>query len=249
MKTYAEKNTTNEENNKMISNQTTISKMKELRLHGMAEAFRNILETGMNDKFTPDEMLARLVDTEWNDRSHRKRERLRKAASFRYQASFDEIDFEFKRNLDKNLMLRLSDGSWIKEGKDILITGPTGVGKSYIGSALGHSACDMGYRVYYQLASRFFGQIQEAKRSGGYMKILAKYYKTDLLILEDFGLSSFDNDSRSALLDILEARHGRKSTIMISQLSVSLWHGLPAVRFAVGSSVCFVSERGTSFPS
>lgn len=210
----------------MISNQTTISKMRELRLNGMAEAFRNILETGMNDKFTPDEMIAQLVDTEWSDRSHRKKERLRKAASFRYQASFEDIDFEFKRNLDKNLMLRLSDGSWIKEGKDILITGPTGVGKSYIGSALGHSACDMGYKVYYQLASRFFGQIADAKQTGGYMKILAKYYKTDLLILEDFGLSSFDQESRLALLDILEDRHGRKSTIMISQFSVSLWHGL-----------------------
>jgi len=210
----------------MISNQTTISKMNELRLHGMAEAFRNILETGMNEKFTPDEMLAQLVDTEWNDRSHRKRERLRKAANFRYQASFEEIDFDFKRNLDKNLMLRLSDGSWIKEGKDILITGPTGVGKSYIGSALGHAACDMGYKVYYQLANRFFGQMAESKRSGNYMKLLTKYYKTDLLILEDFGLSPFDHESRLALLDILEDRHGRKSTILISQLPVSLWHGL-----------------------
>lgn len=210
----------------MNSNQATISKLNEMRLYGMAQAFQNTLETGMNRKFTLDELLSHLVDTEWDDRNHRKRERLRKAAGFRYTASVENIDFDLNRNLDKNMMLRLSEGSWIDQHKDILITGSTGVGKSYIGSALGHMACDQKKKVIYHQTGRFLGNMREAKREGRYVKTLAKIEKTDLLILEDFGLSPFNNESRLALMDILEDRHGRKSTMFISQLPVSQWHGL-----------------------
>jgi DNA replication protein DnaC len=210
----------------MNNNQATITKLKEMRLHGMAQAFQTTLETGMNKRFTLDELLSHLVDVEWDDRNSRKRDRLRKAAGFRYMAAMEEIDFELDRNLDKNLMLRLSDESWIDDHKDILITGPTGVGKSYIGSALGHLACDQGKRVIYHQTGRFMGNLKESKREGRYVKMLAKIEKADLLILEDFGLSPFDNESRLSLMDILEDRHGRKSTIFISQLPVSSWHGL-----------------------
>lgn len=210
----------------MNNNQVTIEKMKEMRLHGMAHAFKTVLETGMNEKFTIDELLTHLVDSEWGDRNERKRTRLTKAAGFRYQASISDLDFSLDRNLDKNQILRLSDSSWIKDGKDILITGPTGVGKSYIGSAFGHQACNNGHRVYYQLTGRLLGKLKDAKRDGSYEKELSKIYKSDLLILEDFGLSPFDNQGRLSLLDILEDRHGRKSTIFLSQLPVSSWHSL-----------------------
>jgi DNA replication protein DnaC len=210
----------------MNNNQATIAKLKEMRLNGMAKAFQTTLETGMNNKFTLDELLSHLVDIEWDDRNSRKRDRLRKAAGFRYMAAMEEINFELDRNLDKNMMLRLSDGQWIDDHKDILITGPTGVGKSYMGSALGHLACDQGKSVIYHQTGRFLGNLKEAKREGRYVKMLAKIEKTDLLILEDFGLSPLNNDSRLALMDILEDRHGRKSTIIISQLPVSAWHGL-----------------------
>lgn len=112
----------------MNNNEATHTKMKELRLHGMATAFQTILETGMNEKHTMDEMVTHLIDAEWYDKRERKRERLRKGAGFRYQATFDELDFTLDRNLDKNQLLRLSDGKWIGQHKDILITGPTGVG-------------------------------------------------------------------------------------------------------------------------
>ena len=210
----------------MNNNTATITKMKELRLHGMAAAFQTILETGMNEKYTIDELVAHLVDAEWHDKRERKRERLRKGAGFRYQATFDELDFTLERNLDKNQLLRLSDGKWIDRHKDVLITGPTGVGKSFIGSALGNLACDYGYKVYYRLTGRMLGELKEAKKSGPYLKQLTRIYKTDLLILEDFGLNTFDHESRLILLDIMEDRHGRKSTIFISQLPVSSWHGL-----------------------
>lgn len=210
----------------MNNNEATITRMREMRLHGMAGAFLNTLETGMNEKYTIDELLTHLVDAEWNDRRERKRQRLRKNAGFRYQASFEELDFTLNRNLDKNLMMRLSDCSWLKQHKDILITGPTGVGKSFIGSALGNLACTYGYKVFYQLTGRMLGTLNETKKTGTYLKRLAKLYKTDLLILEDFGLNTFDHDGSLALLDILEDRHGRKSTIFISQLPVSSWHGV-----------------------
>lgn len=210
----------------MNNNQITISKMKELKLYGMAGAFQNTLETGIVSNYTFDELLTHLVDSEWDDRNNRRRERLRKAAGFRYAASFEELDFDFKRNLDKNLMLRFSDSSWIKEHKDIIITGPTGIGKSFIGSALGHQACNHAYKVLYFLSSRLLGELKEAKINGTYLKKLKKICNADLLILEDFGLSPFDSDSRLALLDILEDRHGRRSTVFLSQLPVASWHEL-----------------------
>ncbi|WP_319560311.1 IS21-like element helper ATPase IstB [Marispirochaeta sp.] len=210
----------------MNNNHATISKMHDMRMHGMARAFQTTLETGMHSQFTLDELLSHLIDAEWDDRHFRKRERLRKTANFRYQASFEELDFTLNRNLDKNHMLRFSDCGWVKEHQDILITGPTGVGKSFIGSALGNLACDHGFKVYYQIAGRLLGSLKAAKKDGTYLKTLPKILKNDVLILEDFGLSPFDEEGRLALLDILEDRHGRKSTIFLSQLPVASWHGI-----------------------
>ena len=210
----------------MNNNLITISKMKELRLHGMASAFQMAIESGNTNQYTIDEFLTHLVDAEWNDRNERKRIRLTRAAAFRYQASLAELDYTEKRNLDKNMMLRLSDCRWITEAKDILITGATGLGKSFIGSALGHHACDQGYRVMYRSTGRLMGSLKEGKRDGSYLKLLEKIYKADVLILDDFGLSTFDEKARLALLDILEDRHGRKPTLILSQLPVASWHGL-----------------------
>jgi DNA replication protein DnaC len=206
--------------------QITISRMKELRLHGMAGAFQKSIESGCGEKYTIDEFLTHLVDAEWNDRNERKRTRLTRAAGFRYRSSLAELDYTEKRNLDKNLMLRLSDCRWIIEGKDILITGATGLGKSYIGSALGHHACDQGYRVIYRSTGRLMGSLREGKKDGSYLKLLEKLFTAEVLILDDFGLNPFDDKARLALLDILEDRHGRKSTIILSQLPVASWHGL-----------------------
>lgn len=210
----------------MNNNTATISKMSDMKLHGMARAFQTALETGNSSEYTTDELLTYLIDSEWDDRNNRRRERLRKAANFRYQASFAEINYIHPRNLDKNKMLRFSDCNWIRDHQDIIITGPTGVGKSFLGSALGHQACDYGHRVIYSLTSRLFADLKEAKIEGNYHKLLLKILKADVLILEDFGLSSFTNDSRLALLDILEDRHGRKSTVFLSQLSVKEWYDI-----------------------
>ena len=225
MKTYAEISTTNR-SNPLNNLQITLSKMKELRLHGMTGAFQKALESGSSDRYTIDEFVTHLVDAEWNERNERKRIRLSRAAGFRYKASMAELDYQEKRNLENNLMLRLSECRWITQGKDILITGATGLGKSFIGSALGHHACDQGYRVNYQSTGRLMGVLKEGKREGSYLKLLEKIFKSDVLILDDFGLSTFDDKARIALLDILEDRHERKSTIILSQLPVASWHDL-----------------------
>lgn len=152
----------------MNNNQATLKKLEQMRLHGMARAFRATMDTGIKHSFTPDEPLSHLVDTEWDDRHNRKLQRLIKAAKFRYPASFEEIDFGLPRDLDKNQLLRLSDSSWIERRQNILITGPTGVGKSFIGQALGHQACLYGFKTGYYPCSKLFKQLKLARADGSY---------------------------------------------------------------------------------
>ena len=230
----------------MNNNQATINKLQTLRLHGMAEAFRNLLETGKNMKLTLDEAISYLVDSEWDEKHNRRLARLVAAAKFRYNASLEDIDYSLNRKLDKNQVLRLTDCTWVDQGKDIIITGPTGVGKSHIGSALGHQACQYGNTVSYFSTSRLFAHIEESKADGSYSKLLQKIIKKKVLILDDFGLEKPKQKVSLALLDILEDRHRRSSTIIISQLPVSTWHGLfgdPTIADAIMDRLVFNSHR------
>lgn len=223
-----------------------MNKMSDMRLHGMAAAFRNLLETGKNMNLTIDEAVTYLVDAEWDEKHNRRLSRLIQAARFRYQATIEDLDFTLPRNLDRNQLLRLSDCSWVTQGKDIIITGPTGVGKSHIGTALGYQACQYGHSVGYFGCSRLFGEINESKADGSYLKQLQKIMKNKVVIIDDFGLEELSPTMRLALLDILEDRHTRKSTIMISQLPVTLWHNLigdPTIADAVMDRLAYNSHR------
>ncbi len=230
----------------MNNNNATIDKMKSMRLHGMADAFKNLLETGTTMKLTTDEAVSYLTDSEWDFKHNRKLERLIKAARFRYQASLEDLDFNLDRNIDKNKIMRLSDCSWIKKGEDILITGPTGVGKSYIGTALGFQACQYGYSVGYYASSRLFAELEMSKADGTYLKVMAKIQKHNLIILDDFGLEKLKDISRMALLEIIEEFHRRKSVIVVSQIPVSLWHdiiGEPTIADAIMDRIAYNSHR------
>lgn len=205
-------------------NEITLNKMSKMKLFGMLNSYRTSIETGRNHSFTNDELLSMLVQSEWEDRENRRINRYLKAARFRYRASVEEIDFSAQRNLDKNKILRFADCSFIERKENILITGPTGVGKSYIATALGHQACLKGYRVLYFNTQKLFPRLKMLKADGTYFKEINKIEKYDLLILDDFGLQKLDNYSRMALLEIMEDRHAEKSTIISSQLPVDKWY-------------------------
>ena len=126
--------------------------------------------------------------------------------------------------MDKNQVLRLADCEFIKRYENIIITGSTGIGKSFIASAIGHQACSLGYRVLYQHSTKLFGRMKIAKADGTYLKELAKIERQHILIIDDFGIQPLDGQSRSVLLLIIEDRHGRSSTIITSQVPISKWH-------------------------
>ncbi len=201
----------------------SLTKMKQMRLLGMAKAFHLTLESGKNENYTPDEMVAHLIDSEWDERYNRKLDRTLQAARFRYKASIEQINYDDGR-VNKNQVLRLADCEFIKRKENILITGSTGIGKSFLASAIGHQACSLGYRVFYQHSTKLFGRMKIAKADGSYLKELAKIERQHILLIDDFGIQPLDAQSRSALMEIIEDRHGKSSTIITSQIPISKWH-------------------------
>jgi len=202
-----------------------LNKMKQMKLLGMARAFQLTMESEKNEKFTPDEMVAHLINSEWDDRYNRKLDRKIKDARFRYKASIEQIAFDDNR-VDKNQIHRLADCEFIKRHENIIITGSTGIGKSFLASAIGHEACSLGYRVLYQHSTKLFARMKIAKADGSYLKELSKMEKQQLLLIDDFGIQPLDAQSRSALMEIIEDRHGKSSVIITSQVPVSKWHDI-----------------------
>lgn len=206
-----------------MNNTATIEKMQSMKLHGMARAFRESHEVGMKNEITPDEMLAFLIDAEWDERYNRKLARRISAARFRYRARIEEVSTAASRNIDKNKLMRFADSGWISKAENIIITGATGVGKSFIASAIGHHACLNGFNVLYFNCLKLFSNLKISKADGTYSKEIKKIKSQDLIIFDDFGLSPFDKDSRLMLLEIIEDRIGISSTIVSTQLPVKQW--------------------------
>jgi DNA replication protein DnaC len=205
-------------------NEETLVKMKKMRLHGMHTNFCTMLQSNMAEHLTCDELIAQLIQSEWDDRRDRSIERGTKNARFRYKANIEQIDFALSRGIDKNQLHRLAECSFVKQKENLLITGPTGTGKSFLASAIGHQGCLMGLKVLYASCGKLFAQLKMSKADGSSLSELAKIEKQDVLILDDFGLQPFDAVSRSLLMDIIEDRHGKRSTIVTSQLPVAGWH-------------------------
>lgn len=207
----------------MNKNQT-IEKLRGMRLNAMAEMYQHHLQNNLYNDSTPDEYLAMLTDHEWEDRQNKKIQRLLVQAGFRQRASVADIDFASPRNLDKNMFNRLATLGFIDKKENLILTGSSGVGKSYLAQAIGNQACQMGFRTQYHITARLFNRLKLAKVDGTYSKELKRLHRIDLLILDDFGLQSFDNHAREALMDIIEDRFDIKSTIVSSQLPVSAWY-------------------------
>lgn len=207
-------------------NATTLEKMRTMKFFGMFRAFKTSLESGKQENYTADEMIANLIEAEWDDRQNRNIDRHLKNARFRYKAALEELHYHTGRNIDKNLIMRFAGCQFISKHENILITGSTGIGKSYIASALGHQACSLGYRVVYHNTAKLFGKLKMAKADGSYIKEVAKIERQHLLILDDFGIQPLDAPSRAALMEIIEDRHGKSATIITSQVPVSKWHDI-----------------------
>jgi DNA replication protein DnaC len=205
-------------------NTDTVDKMRRMRLQGMHRAFKISVETAKNEKLTADEMTALLVDSEWDDRHNRYIARSMKNARFRYKATIEQMNYNTERGVDKNHIHRLADGEFINKKENVLITGSTGTGKSFLASAIGHQACQLGFKVLYTNTTRLLSQLKMAKADGSAIREMMKIEKQDLLILDDFGIQPFDLQNRTCLMEIIEDRHGKRSTIITSQLPVKQWH-------------------------
>lgn len=207
-----------------MNNPITLQGLRELKLWGMAAHFEQILHLPIHQQPPADTLLAQLVEAETDYRQHRRYETLLKAARFRYQASVSEVVCSAARNLDQALFLRLAEGGFISRGENVFVTGATGCGKSYVASALGHQACRLGYHVLYYNLTNLFEKLHSARADGSYMRELTRIGKQQLLILDDWGIPTLDQQARLSLLQIMEDRHGRAATIITSQLPVSKWY-------------------------
>lgn len=204
--------------------QETLEKIKRLRLLGMARAYETSLENDGLARLSGDELVKMLVEAEWDDRLNRNIERRLRNARFRYQSSMESIDYQADRNLDRGEIMRFAECNFIQKHENIIITGSTGIGKSYIATALGQQACTMGFKVYYANLTKLFTKLKMGKADGSYMKEITKIERQDLLILDDFGLVPIDNQNRAALMEIVEDRHKKASMIITSQLPVNCWY-------------------------
>jgi DNA replication protein DnaC len=200
-----------------------LEKLSALRLKGMARALSEQMQQSDIESLCFEERFGLLVDIETTERENsRLNTRLRQANLG--SGCMEDIDYSVARKLDKSLMLKLADSSWIKAHRNVIIVGPTGTGKSFIGCALAHKACLNGFSAYYSRLPRLLQELSVARGDGRYLKTMSKLSKIDVLILDDWGLVGLDDSQRRDLLELLEDRYDKKSTIVTSQLPIKLWH-------------------------
>ena len=202
----------------------TLDKIERLRLAGMAKALSEQMQNNEIESLTFEERLGLLIDRELTERENRRLTTRLRIARLRHQASIEDLDFRGTRGMDKSLVMSLSKNQWISDHQNLLITGPTGVGKSYLACALGHKACRDGHMVLYQRLPRILHDLAIARHDGRYKKLMAALLRTDLLVLDDFGIVPVTQEGLRDMLEILEDRYDRRSTLVTSQVPVKRWH-------------------------
>lgn len=204
--------------------QQTLQQLTELRLYGMAQALEEQKKQLVMQDLTFEERLAFLIDKEATYRKDRRLQRLLRSAKLRHNACVEDINYHHPRKLDKSRMISLAICTWIKEKHNLIITGPTGVGKSWLACALGNQACRYGISVKYLRLSRYLEELRIAQADGSYAKLMKQTARIQLLILDDWGIDVLKRQQRNDLLEILEDRHQISSTIVTSQLPIEKWH-------------------------
>jgi DNA replication protein DnaC len=204
----------------------TIDKLKKLKFAGMVKALEEQMSISDIDSLSFDERLVLLIDREMTTRENRRLDTRLRKAKLRQNVSVEDIDYHHPRGLDKSLILKLSDCNWIREHNNLTITGPTGTGKTFLACAIAQKACREGYSTQYLRLNRLFQDLVIAKGDGRYSKLLSSFAKTDLLLFDDFGIAILNQDQSRDILEILDDRHGIRSTIFTSQFPIEKWHDL-----------------------
>ena len=206
-----------------MNTQETVDQLKQLKLKGMMQAYQSLLSLPVHEQLSIHQAVARLAEAELQYRSHQKTQMYLRLSKLRYNAVLENVQCSENRNFTKEQLLYFADGSFIERAENVLVTGATGCGKSYLACALGRLACSLGYKVLYLGMTRFLEKINQSKLEGNYVKLLNQIEKNQLIILDDFGLHPLDNTTRLALLQILEDRYGKKSIMITSQLPIKSW--------------------------
>jgi DNA replication protein DnaC len=207
-----------------MNTQITLDHLSELKLQGMARAYQAVLSMPVQDQPSLNQFMARLAEAEIQHRTQKKTEMFLLQSKLRYNAVLEQVHCNVNRNLSRENLLAIADCSFIERSENLLITGATGCGKSFLACAIGRQACTFGYRTLYFGINRFLEKISSSKLDGSFIKLLNQIEKTHLLILDDFGIHPLDTVTRLALLQIMEDRYGKKSVIITSQLPITKWH-------------------------
>jgi DNA replication protein DnaC len=202
----------------------TLDKLQQLRLSGMFKALTEQMNMPDSETLSFEERLGLLADREMTEREDRRLHTRLRQAKLKHNACVEDIDYRAPRGLDKALILSLAACRWVHEGLNLIINGPTGVGKTWIACALAHKACREGYTALYLRLPRLFEDLSLAHGDGRFTKLMAAFAKTDLLVLDDWGLAKLTAEQRRDLLELLDDRHGHRSTLVTSQIPVDHWH-------------------------
>jgi DNA replication protein DnaC len=202
----------------------TIEKLYAMKLNGMAEAFQGQLQHPDLSDLSFEERFSLLVDRQWSWKENRRMKRLLTNAKLKIDACVEDIDYKTPRGIDKSVILRLAACDWITHAHNVIITGPTGVGKTYLACALANSACRMGLSAFYIRIPTLFQELAVTRADGSYSTIMKKLAKSKVLVLDDLGLAPMSSQERRDLLEVIEDRHGLASTIVAAQLPIELWH-------------------------
>lgn len=230
-------------------NEPTLEKLKAMRMDGMLQAWEEQQRQPDIGDLSFDERLGLLVDAEFLHRENKRLIRALREAKLRLgQACIEDIDFPAKRRLNKSVVRQLASCRWVTESQQVLITGATGTGKTYLACALTHQACRNGHRAMYRRASRFFHELRLARADGTYQRLLARFARMNVLVIDDFGLAPMGDHDRQDLLEVLEDRYGNRATIVTSQLPPDSWHeyiGEPTVADAICDRLLHGAHRLT----
>ena len=217
-------------------NQQTIEKLHALKLIGMAEAFQDQLSQPDICRLSYEERFGLIVDRQWTWKEDCRMQRYLKQAKLKLNACVEDIDYKTPRGIDQSVMMRLISCDWIRQHQNIIITGPTGAGKTFLACALANKACREGYRTFYIRSPKLYYELAVSRGDGSYATLINKLARTQILIIDDLGLAPMTDSERRDLLEVIEDRHGSASTIVTSQLPIENWHehiGDPTIADAI----------------